>query len=137
MPGQIPASTLQQDSDSRPYWEGLAQGELRIQRCKSCTKPVFYPRAICPHCHSDQLEWTVASGKGTIYTYTVAHQALGPFAADVPFVVALIELEEGVRMMSRIIDAPREHVTIGAAVQVTFVGTGSEDLTLPYFRLVE
>lgn len=137
MPGQIPASMLQQDSDSRPYWEGLAQGELRIQRCKTCKKAVFYPRAICPHCHSDQLEWIVASGKGTIYTYTVAHQAFGQFAADVPFVVALIELEEGVRMMSRIIDAPRDRVTIGAMVQVTFAGMGGEDLTLPYFRLVE
>jgi len=136
MPGHIPASLLQQDSDSRPYWEGLAQGELRIQRCQTCAKAVFYPRAICPHCHSDQLEWIVASGKGTIYTYTVAHQAFGPFAADVPLVIALVELEEGARMMSRIIDAPRERVTIGAAVSVTFAAIG-EELTLPYFRLVE
>lgn len=136
MPGHIPASMLQQDSDSRPYWEGLARGELRIQRCQACSQAVFYPRALCPHCHSDQLEWIVASGKGTIYTYTVAHQGFGPFAADVPFVIALVELEEGARMMSRIIDAPRERVTIGAAVSVTFEGSG-EDLTLPYFRLVE
>jgi len=136
MPGHIPASLLQQDSDSRPYWEGLAQGELRIQRCQTCAKAVFYPRAICPHCHSDQLEWIVASGKGTIYTYTVAHQAFGPFAGDVPLVIALVELEEGARMMSRIIDAPRERVTIGAAVSVTFAAIG-EELTLPYFRLVE
>jgi uncharacterized protein len=136
MPVQITASMLEQDSDSRPYWEGLAQGQLRIQRCKTCTKAVFYPRAICPHCHSDQLEWIVASGNGTIYTYTVAHQAFGPFAADVPFVIALVELEEGARMMSRIIDAPRERVTIGAAVSVTFESIG-EELTLPYFRLVE
>jgi len=138
MPGHIPASMVQQDSDSRPYWEGLAQGELRIQRCRTCAKAVFYPRGICPHCYSDQLEWIVASGKGTIYTYTVAHQALGAFAEDVPFVVALVELEEGVRMMSRIVDALARSVTIGAAVQVTFEkGTGEEDLTLPYFRLVE
>lgn len=136
MPGHIPASMLQQDSDSRPYWEGLTQGELRIQRCQACSQAVFYPRALCPHCHSEQLEWIVANGKGTIYTYTVAHQGFGPFAADVPFVIALIELEEGARMMSRIIDAPRERVTIGAAVSVTFEGSG-EDLTLPYFRLVE
>jgi uncharacterized protein len=136
MPGHIPASMLQQDSDSRPYWEGLAQGELRIQRCKVCAQAVFYPRALCPHCHSDQLEWIVASGRGTIYTYTVAHQAFGLFAEDVPFVIALVELEEGVRMLSRIVDAPRERVTIGAAVHVTFEGAG-EDLTLPYFRLVE
>ena len=134
--GPILSSMLQQDSDSRPYWEGLAQGELRIQRCQTCAKAVFYPRAICPHCHSDELEWIVASGRGTIYTYTVAHQGFGQFAEDVPFVVALIELEEGVRIMSRIVDAPRERVTIGAEVSVTFRAIG-EELTLPYFRLVE
>jgi uncharacterized OB-fold protein len=136
MPGHLPASLLVQDSDSRPYWEGLKQGELRIQRCKTCTKAVFYPRAICPHCHSDQLEWIVASGKGTIYAYTVAHQAFGPFAADVPFVIVLIELEEGARMLSRLLDAPRERVTIGAAVQVIYEQV-EEDLTLPYVRLAE
>jgi uncharacterized OB-fold protein len=136
MPGQIPASMLQQDSDSRPYWEGLAQGELRIQRCNSCSKAVFYPRSICPYCHADQLSWIVASGKGTIYSYTVAHQAFGSFAADVPFVVAIVELEEGARIMSRIVDAPRERVTVGTVVRVTFEQVG-EDLTLPYFRPVE
>jgi uncharacterized protein len=136
MPGQIPASMLQQDSDSRPYWEGLAQGELRIQRCNSCSKAVFYPRSICPHCHADQLSSIVASGKGTIYSYTVAHQAFGSFAADVPFVVAIVELEEGARMMSRIVDAPRERVKVGTVVRVTFEQVG-EDLTLPYFRPVE
>src|SRR5260370_34589789 len=111
MPGQIPASMLQPDSDSRPYWEGLAQGELRIQRCDSCSKAVFYPRSLCPHCFADQLSWIVASGRGTIYSYTVAHQGFGPFAEDIPFFVAIVELEEGVRMMSRIIDALHERVT--------------------------
>jgi uncharacterized OB-fold protein len=127
---------LKQDSDSRPYWEGLAQGELRIQHCNACSKAVFYPRLICPHCHADQLSWIAASGKGTIYSYTVAHQGFGPFAADVPFVIAIVELEEGVRMMSRIVDASRERVAVGAAVRATFESVG-EDLTLPYFRLVE
>jgi uncharacterized OB-fold protein len=136
MPEHIPTSMLQRDSDSRPYWEGLAQGELRIQRCKACAKAVFYPRSLCPHCHSDQLEWIVAKGCGTIYSYTVVHQAFGLFAAEVPFVVALIELEEGARMMSRIIDAPRERIAIGKAVQVTFEQVG-EDLTLPFFHLIE
>src|SRR5437762_3529667 len=126
---------IQQDSDSRPYWEGLAQGELRIQRCDACSRAVFYPRPFCPHCHEEKLSWIVATGKGTIYSYSVAHQAFGAFSDHVPFVVALVELEEGVRMMSRIIDAPREQIAIGKAVQVTFEKWG-EDLTLPYFRLL-
>ncbi len=136
MPEHLSASMLQQDSDSRPYWEGLAQGELRIQHCNTCSKAVFYPRSICPHCHADSLSWIVASGKGTIYSYTVAHQGFGPFAADVPFIIAIVELEEGTRMMSRIVDAPRERVVVGATVHVTFEHVG-EDFTLPYFRLVE
>ena len=136
MPGHLPTSLFVQDSDSRPYWEGLALGELRIQICNSCGKTVFYPRAICPHCFSDQLLWMAASGRGTIYSYTVAHQAFGPFAADAPFIVIIVELEEGVRMMSRLLDAPRERVTVGAQVMVTFEKV-EEDLTLPYFRLLE
>jgi uncharacterized OB-fold protein len=136
MPVQLPTSMIQQDSDSRPYWEGLTQGELRIQHCSTCSKAVFYPRSICPHCFADQLSWIVASGKGTIYSYTVAHQAFGAFAADIPFVIAIVELEEGVRMMTRVINAPRERVAVGAAVEVTFESVG-EELTLPYFRLAE
>jgi len=133
MPAQIP---IDSDSDSRMYWEGIARGELRIQRCDACSRPVFYPRSICPHCFSDQLSWIAASGKGTIYAYTVIHQAFGAFAGDVPFVVAIVELEEGVRMMTRIIGGPRERVTIGAPVHVTFESV-TEDVTLPYFRLIE
>ena len=135
MPGHLPAAMLGQDSDSRPYWEGLMQGELRIQRCDACKKAVFYPRSICPHCFADQLSWIVASGRGTIYSYTVAHQAFGAFASDVPFIVIIVELEEGARIMSRLLDAPRSQVKIGADVKVTFEKV-EEDLTLPYFRLV-
>lgn len=136
MDAQKPATTIDGDGDSRVYWEGVAQDELRIQRCDVCARTVFYPRSICPHCHSDQLSWIVATGRGTIYTYMVAHQAYGPFAGDAPFIVALVELVEGVRMMTRIVDAPRERVTIGAQVQVSF-GTSAEGIKLPYFQLIE
>ena len=132
MPAQLPPLVI--DSDSRPYWEGLAQGELRIQRCDACSRYVFYPRAICPHCSAEKLSWITATGQGTIYSYTVAHQAFGPYADEVPFVVAIVELEEGVRMMTRIVDTPPEQVRIGAAVHVTFA-TISEEITLPYFQL--
>lgn len=132
MPVQIPQPAI--DSDSRPYWEGLAHGELRIQQCQVCSRYVFYPRSICPHCFSDQLGWVTATGKGVIYTYTVVHQAFGSFAGQPPYVVALVELEEGVRMMSRIVGAPRDQITVGAAVRVTFEVVGT-DLTLPYFEL--
>jgi uncharacterized OB-fold protein len=134
MATQIPS--IQRDNESLPYWEGLAQGELRLQRCDVCLRAIFYPRALCPHCFAETLSWIVATGKGVIYSYTVAHQAFGAFAEGVPFVVALVELEEGVRMMTRIIDAPREQIAIGKRVQVSFEKIG-EELVLPYFRLIE
>ncbi len=133
MPTHIP---IDSDSDSRPYWEGIHAGELRIQRCDDCSHAVFYPRSLCPYCHSDRLSWFTASGKGSIYSYTVAQQAFGAFAADVPYVIAIIELEEGARMMSRIVDSPRERITIGAPVSVTFA-TIEEGMILPYFRVDE
>lgn len=136
MSTQPPAFSIASDSDSQPYWDGIAQGELRIQRCDACSRAVFYPRALCPHCHSDQLSWITATGKGTIYSYTVAHQAFGSFAKDAPYVVAIVELAEGARMMTRIVDAPRERIAIGVPVQVTFTPI-AEDITLPYFRLAE
>jgi uncharacterized OB-fold protein len=129
------------DGDTRPYWEGVAKGELRIQRCDACGEYVFYPRALCPRCHAGSLAWVAASGDGTIYSYTVVHQAYGPFAGGVPFVVALVELAEGPRMMTRIVGEP-EAVKIGAPVRVTFeqvapAGDGNGALVLPYFRLAE
>ncbi len=134
MPAQIPQPLP--DSDSRPYWEGLAQHEIRIQRCTACSRHVFYPRSLCPYCFSAQLSWVTATGKGTIYSYTVVHQAYGPFADGIPFTIALVELAEGVRMMTRIVGTPRERITVGAPVHVTFE-TVDENLTLPYFQVDE
>jgi len=134
------------DGDTRPYWEGVARGELRIQRCAACGRHVFYPRALCPHCHSERLVWVTASGDGAIYSYTVVHRAFGPFVAQTPFVVALVELVEGVRMLTRIVDADGgvpEGIRIGAPVRVTFEEVapggeeGAEPLVLPYFRLAQ
>ncbi len=133
MPEQIPSAPLEGDGDSRPFWEGIARGELRIQHCASCGHHVFYPRALCPYCHSDQLAWVVASGKGSIYSYTVAHQAP---AGEIPFVIALVELEEGVRMMTRILGASRERIEIGAPVRLS-IESLADGPALPYFRLAE
>ncbi len=134
MADQIPLPVP--DGDSQPFWEGIARHELLIQRCDACQRYVFYPRSQCPHCFADSLSWVQASGAGTIYSYTVVHQAYGPFAGDIPFVVALVELQEGVRMMTRISGSPREAVRVGAPVQIVFEHINDE-LTLPYFALTE
>ncbi|MCL6599829.1 MAG: Zn-ribbon domain-containing OB-fold protein [Alicyclobacillus macrosporangiidus] len=123
------------DGDSRPFWEGLNQGELRIQRCEDCGRHIFYPRSICPDCFSDRVCWVRASGRGRIYSYTVVHRAQGPFVQDAPYVVAIVELEEGVRMMSRIV-GPREEVAIEKPVRVVFTRVDDE-LVLPFFEVLK
>ncbi|MFP5511056.1 MAG: Zn-ribbon domain-containing OB-fold protein [Alphaproteobacteria bacterium] len=123
------------DHDSAPYWEAAREGRLDIPLCGDCGKHHFYPRAICPHCHSDNLKFDTVSGRGVVHTFTIARRPAGPaFADDVPYVVALIELEEGPRMMSRIQTDDPETVQIGARVEVTFV-KATDEITFPYFKM--
>ena len=123
------------DHDSAPYWEAAREGRLDIPLCGDCGRHHFYPRAICPHCHSDNLKFDTVSGRGEVHTFTIARRPAGPaFAEDVPYVVALIELEEGPRMMSRIQTDDPESVQIGASVEVTFV-KATDEITFPYFRM--
>lgn len=123
------------DHDSGPYWGAAQEGRLDIPLCGDCGKHHFYPRAICPHCHSDNLKFDTVSGRGEVHTFTIARRPAGPaFADDVPYVVALIELEEGPRMMSRIQTDDPAKVHIGARVEVTFV-KATDEVTFPYFQL--
>jgi uncharacterized OB-fold protein len=123
------------DHDSAPYWEAAREGRLDIPLCGDCGKHHFYPRAICPYCHSDNLKFDTVSGRGVVHTFTIARRPAGPaFADDVPYVVALIELEEGPRMMSRIQTDDPETVQIGARVEVTFV-KATDEITFPYFKM--
>ncbi len=121
------------DPGTEPYWEALKQRRILLKRCQSCGKTHFYPRELCPHCYSDDLDWVEASGKGTVYSYTVVHRSAGPaYADDVPYTVAVVELAEGPRMMSWI--TGDDEVQIGAHVKVTFVTV--DDIVLPMFEPV-
>jgi uncharacterized OB-fold protein len=121
------------DPGSEPFWSAAKQHRLSIPRCKACNRHHFYPRELCPHCHSDELEWTDVSGRGEIYSYTIARKPAGPaFAADVPYVVAMIALDEGPRMLTNIITADVDSVRIGDRVRVKFDDVAA-DLTLPKF----
>jgi uncharacterized OB-fold protein len=122
------------DADSQAYWDGARRHELLLQQCGACGKFRFYPRSICPYCMSDKFEWRKSAGRGTVYSFTVIHRAPSPvFRARVPYVLALIELEEGVRMMSNVIDCDLTQVRIGASVEVVFDDVSAE-ITLPKFR---
>ena len=85
---------------TRPFWEGAKNGKLMLPKCDDCSHVHWYPRHICPHCHSTNLSWVEASGKGTIHTFAVQHMAFGPWAEDAPFVTAYIDLQEGDRMLT-------------------------------------
>ena len=112
-------------AETRLFWARCAEGVLAYQRCTSCGRAQFYPRAVCTRCQSDDLAWEEASGRGTIYSFTVVHRAPTPaFRPDVPYVIALVDLEEGVRIMANLLGAPPEAVAIGMAVRVVFEARG-------------
>jgi len=123
------------DDVSRPYWEAAARGELLIQECPACGHRQFYPRALCTACAATP-EWRTASGRGTVYTYTVIRQNWSePFRSMQPYIVAMIELEEGPRMMSNVTECPPEDIAIGMPVEVWFEPV-EEGLAIPLFRPV-
>ncbi len=118
---------------SKTYWEACKEKRLVIQHCRECGAYIFYPRALCPGCMSSDLEWKEVSGKGTVYSFSVVHRPLGkPFADDVPYTVAIVELAEGPRMMSNLKDVDPQKVRVGMPVQVSFEEV-TEEITLPKF----
>jgi len=121
------------DVESAPFWRAARERRLAIMHCRLCDRHFFYPRELCPHCHSSVVEWTNASGRGTIYTFTIARRPAGPaFKPDVPYVVALVELEEGPRLMTNIVTADVESVRIGQKVTAVFEDV-TEEVTLVKF----
>lgn len=119
---------------TRPFWEGAKRHELWLQRCRDCGKFHHYPRFLCPYCLSDNTEWTKVSGRGKIYSFTVSYREAAPaFRPDVPYNIALIELEEGVRMMSNIVECRNEDLRIDMPVEVVFDDVTPE-ITLLKFK---
>ena len=120
--------------ETKSFWEGTKRHELLIQRCQDCNNFYFYPRSFCPHCLSYNVEWTKVSGKGKIYSFTVSHRPAGPaFQKDLPYNIALVELDEGVRMMTNIVECKNEDLLVDMPVEVVFDEVTPE-VTLPKFR---
>lgn len=118
------------------FWEGTKEGKLLIQHCKDCNSNIFYPRKFCPECWSGNLDWIQASGKGTIYSFSTAYDMVEPrFMADLPYTLAYVDLDEGIRMATRIVECAPEAIGIGKQVTVTFHKL-NDDFYLPYFKLI-
>lgn len=106
---------------TKPFWEATKQHRLVLQRCKTCSHLFFYPRELCPECLSSDLEWVPVSGKGRVYSYTVVYQAQHPaFQAEAPYVFAMIQLEEGPKMVSNVVGCPIEQVKVDMPVIAVF-----------------
>ena len=130
-----PAKPLPQISpDMAPFFEAARRKQLVVQRCAECGALRFPARAICSRCLGRDATWIPVSGRGSVFSYTVMHQAAHPgFAAEVPYAVVVVELDEGVRMLSNLLECPVERVRIGLPVEAVFDDV-SADVTLPKFR---
>ncbi|NQX87573.1 MAG: OB-fold domain-containing protein [Halioglobus sp.] len=116
---------------SEPHWNGCREGILRVQQCQRCKTCVFIPQPCCTHCQSNDLNWLDCSGKGKVYSHTTVHRAPRP-QFEVPYVVAIIELEEGWHMLSNVLGCPVEDVHVNMPVCVEFREI-TDEITLPYF----
>ena len=119
---------------TQPFWDAARDHQLVIQQCDDCAHYLFPPAAHCPQCGSANLTWTPVSGRGSVYTYTIAYRPPHPVLKDhCPLAIAVIELEEGPRMMSNVIGVDPETLTIDTPVQVTYETIDDSDVVLPVF----
>lgn len=122
--------------ETQHFWEGTREGELRLQRCDDCNGIYFPPRPFCPQCASRSVSVFAASGRARLYSYVINHRA--PAGWPVPYAVAVVELDEGPRLMTNIVGCPQtvEALILDMPLEVTFE-TQNEQITLPFFKPTE
>jgi uncharacterized protein len=124
------------DPVTKPFWDSLKAHAIQLQRCGACECFVYYPRPLCPSCSSDDLVWTPVSGRGVVHAFTIPHRHPNPaFGKGAPYVVALVELEEGARILSNLVavDPTPEAVNVGMPVEIVYTNA-TDEITLPMFR---
>ena len=121
--------------ETQNYWDGAKAGELRLQRCGGCSHVYFPARPFCPACSSRDVNWFTASGRGTLFSYVINHRA--PKGFEAPYIIAVVQLEEGPRMMSNLVDCPQtpDELEIDMPLEVTFV-EATDEISIPQFRPV-
>ena len=134
----LPAPAPIVDPETRPFWEATAEGRLLLPRCEACGTAIWYPRSFCPACGSTDVAWLEASGRGTIYSFTINRMGradLSEYRGVGPFVLAYVELEEGPRVLTNVVGCDPDSLAVGQAVEVVFHDTG-QGTALPRFRPV-
>lgn len=124
------------DAASAPYWEAARQGRLLIAQCATCGRVHHYPRPFCPHCWSEDVHPVQASGAGILYTYSVVYvNDLAPFKERLPYVAAIVELDEGPRLMTTIENIEPERLAVGMGVTAVFRPVNDDDPDSPYLTV--
>lgn len=130
---ELPTSDPPVDEESRRFWDDLAGGRFTLPRCRSCGLHVWYPRSHCPDCFGDDLEWVEAAGTGTVHTFTVVRKGPGPWREVGPYVLAQVELAEGPRVFTNVVDVDPASVSIGLPVRLVLHRSPGGHL-VPRFR---
>ena len=122
--------------ESKPYWDGLKEGKLLLPKCSACGNVFFYPRSFCPKCGCDDVEWFLASGRGTVESFVINHTPAPGYEDAAPYAIAFVKLEEGPRLTSNLLEIEQspEAISVGMPVEVVFEQRG--DIALPQFRPV-
>lgn len=110
--------------ETEPYWNGLAEGAVRLPYCLSCDTVIWYPRSQCPACGGNDLEWRDCTGNGTIYSFSIARRTPGSWGKVTPYVLAYVELDEGPRVMTNIVTDDPDSLVCGQSVTALFEPTG-------------
>ena len=122
------------NSDTRPFWNGCRDHELRFQKCKECEHVRWPPSILCPRCYSPETEWIVSKGRGRVYSFVVYHVAFHPaFKDEVPYITAIVELPEGPHLLTNIVGCETSKVTCDMPVEVAWEDI-NEEFSLPKFR---
>src|SRR5262249_13618985 len=119
---------------TEPFWDATRQRRFLVQWCVDCEEPIFYPREVCPRCLGSSLEWRQSPGTGTVYAVTVEYKPQNPLMADrAPYAVALVDVDDGIRMLSNVVGCPPGDVSVGMPVQITWEEL-SDGRHLPLFE---
>ena len=122
------------EPETQPFWDAAREGRFLIRRCNACGVAHHYPRPFCPECWSENLEWEEVSGRGTLYTFsTVYVNDLPPFGAQVPYVAAVVDLEEGPRVLTNVVEYDPDELRVDMPVEVVYEAL-TPDITVPRFR---
>lgn len=132
----LPVRKVEPTLETQAFWDATAEGKLLLRKCNDCSSIIWYPRAFCPACSSQNTLWITSNGRGTIYSFSITRKGAGAWAEAGPYVIAYVELEEGPRVLTNIVGCSAERVSIGMAVNVVFEDTG-EGMSIYRFAPVD